>query len=146
MTVKCQCNVKEEIDIEEKPPIFSQIVKNSFADSNFGVIRCFNKVFCLTDKINNIGFWISIIIISIHIPLFIIFFIYKLNSIKVFIFKEMEKNNYIDKNNYPPKIKTKNSLKSYSKNIHKTENIEVIIPNKIQYEVNSNNSKINRIK
>ena len=146
LTVKCQCNVKEEIDIEEKPPIFSQIVKNSFADSNFGVIRCFNKVFCLTDKINNIGFWISIIIISLHIVLFIIFFIYKLNSIKVFIFKEIEKNNYIDKNNYPPKIKTKNSLKSYSKNIHKTENIEVIIPNKIQYEVNSNNSKIKRIK
>ena len=147
-TVKCQCKVKEKIDVEVKPPVFSQIIKNSFIDSNFGVIKCFNKVFSFSDKINNLGFWISIIIFSLHIPLFITFFIYRIKSIKDFIFKEMEKNNYINKINYPPKIKVENYDNNDLKNIYKNENKESLKLDKIILnEVNSNRiSKIKRNK
>lgn len=155
MRVKCQCHVKAKVYVEEKPPVFFKIVKNSLADSNFGIIKCFHQVFSFSNKIGNCGFWVSLIIIGLHIPLFITFFIYRLKSIKNFIFKEMQKHNYINKSNHhhPPKIKIKNyDSGELSKSSVKNENDEMMKTNRIYSEVNSSqklkirNKKMNSIK
>ena len=95
MTVKCECKVKNEIKTEIKPPIFHQIILNAFKDSNFGVILCYKLVFNLSNIFKNVGFLISLIIFVLHIPLYILYFIYKIKSVKYFVFEEMKKNNYI---------------------------------------------------
>ena len=164
MRVKCQCHVKQKVIIDEKPPIFFKIIKNSFVDSNFGVIKCFHQVFSFDNKFKNCGFWVSLVIFGLHIPLFIIFFIYRLKSVKDFIYKEMEKNNYINKVNqhHPPKIKFKNyESGELSKSSVKNENDEIMKTNRIYSDVNSseklkiktkknnnnkNNKKMNSIK
>ena len=99
MYVKCKCPVKTEIDLEVKPPTFYDIILDSFKDSNFGVIICYKEVFNLKNKLKNCGFLISLIILILHIPLFIIYFIYKLKSVENFVFEEMKKNNYLNQNN-----------------------------------------------
>jgi hypothetical protein len=148
MRVKCQCQVKQNVIIDEKPPIFFKIVKNSFLDSNFGVIKCFHQVFSFTNKFRNCGFWVSLIIFGIHIPLFIIFFIYRLKSVKDFIYKEMQKHNYINKvhHHHPPKIKFRfNESGELSKSTFKYENDETVKANRIidsnQKLKNKNNKK-----
>ena len=140
MRVKCQCQVKQKVMIDEKPPIFYKIIKNSFVDSNFGVIKCFHQVFSFANKFKNCGFWVTLIIFGLHIPLFIIFFIYRLKSVKNFIFKEMQKHNYINKANkhHPPKIKFKNCDSSeLSKSSVKNENDDMMKTNRIYSDLNS---------
>ena len=110
MTVKCSCNVKTEITVEVSEPVFGTIIEDSFKDSNFGVILCYNLVFNLDSKKNNIGFWIILFFILCNIILFILFFIYGIKSIKIFIYKEMKKNNYIAK--IEPSSPLKKSQKS----------------------------------
>ena len=106
MSVKCTCQVKTEINIERKPPVFYEIILNTFKDSNFGVLECFRQVFGFSNKLKNYGFLISLIIIILHIPLFIIYFIYKIKSVKDFVIKEMEKNNYLNKIDLKPNSQT----------------------------------------
>ena len=134
MRVKCQCQVKTEVIADEKPPFFFKIIENSFIDSNFGVIKCFYQVFNFSNKTKNCGFWASVLIVGFHIPLFIIFFIYGLKSVKDFIFKEMKRNDYINKasKNHPPKIKFKNYERDDS---IKKENDEMPKTNRIITEV-----------
>ena len=155
MSVKCQCHVKSKIMIDDKPPFFLKIVKNSFADSNFGVIKCFHQVFNFSNKFKNCGFWVSLVIFGLHIPLFIIFFINRLKAVKDFIFKEMKKHDYINKTskNHPPKIKFKNSESGdLSKSSVKNVNDETVKTNRINSDINSNQklkikkSKIKNIK
>ena len=52
-----------------------------------------------------------------HIPLYIYYFIYKIKSIKLFIYKEMQKNNYLSKAMMIPPIKNKNKNITFSKKI-----------------------------
>ena len=144
MRVKCQCQVKQNVVIDEKPPIFFKIVKNSFLDSNFGVIKCFHQVFSFDNKFKNCGFWVTLIIFGLHIPLFIIFFIFRLKSVKDFIYKEMQKHNYINNvdhhrhHHHPPKIKCKNyDSGELSKNSFKNENDENMKTNRIYSDINS---------
>jgi hypothetical protein len=60
-----------------------------------------------------IGFFILIILIIINIFLLIYYFIYGINSIKIFIFKEMEKYNFISIINQPIKKKKIKNKKKY---------------------------------
>ena len=126
LSVQCKCKIKTEINVDVNPPVFREIIANSFKDSNFGVIKCFNQVFKLSNKLTNAGFMIALIIILLHIPLFIIYFYQKLKSVQDFVFKEMEKNNYLNKMNNDGKstIRTEINETIISKNdeMEKDEN------------------------
>ena len=102
-TVTCTCNVKTELNIKTKMPVFYKIMENSFKDSNFEVVKCFRLAFKFSNKMHNTGFWISIIIFALHIPLFIIYFIFKTKKVKKFVYDEMRKKNYIVEIKFPPK-------------------------------------------
>ena len=95
MYIRCSCQVKEEINFEPSKPVFAKVVKETFENSNFGVIRCFAIVFNLNNKVNNIGYFLFLIIILVHLPLFIYYFIYGTQSIISFVYKDMNKYNYI---------------------------------------------------
>ena len=127
LSVQCKCKIKTQINVDLKPPAFHKVIANSFKDSNFGVIKCFNQVFKLSNKLKNAGFMIALIILLLHIPLFIIYFIQKIKSVKEFIFKEMEKNNYLNEmNNVNSNVKAENNETIISINddeIKKSQNI-----------------------
>ena len=113
MTIICSCLIKTEINVKVSEPVFRTIIEDSFKDSNFGVILCYNVVFNLDYK-RNIGFWIFLCLIFCNIILFIIYFIYGINPIKLYVFQEMRKNNYILKiDPSPPLRKSKKKYKTY---------------------------------
>ena len=122
MTVSCYCLVKTEVNIKVEPPKFKKVVKDTFKDSNFGVIKCYKLVFNFKNKKSNIGFWIFLFFVIFHIPLFIYYFIFKIKSIKDFVFREMVKNNYLEKKMNPPK-----SLKNMENSNKKIINLETNI-------------------
>ena len=97
MTVICSCQVKNEINVEIAEPVFGTIIQDAFKDSNFGVLLCYNLVFSLDYKTKNIGFWISLSLIIINIILIVVYSIYGIKSIKIYVYSEMRKNNYIVK-------------------------------------------------
>ena len=105
MSVTCSCKVKTEINTEISELKLGKIVQTTFQDSNLGVIRCYNLVFSLKNKLHNYGFFISLFFFIIHIICYIYYFIKGIKSIVIFVFKEMEKNNYITKVYYPNKKK-----------------------------------------
>ena len=92
--VTCKCSVKTNANTEIEKPKLDQIIRDSFTDSNLGVIKCYNLVFSMNNKIKNIGFCIFTFLIFIHIPLFIYYFIFNISSIRTFIFAEMNKYHY----------------------------------------------------
>ena len=93
--VTCQCSVKTKTNITEKPFRLDTIIRKSFEDSNIAVMKCYNLVFSLKNKSRNIGFWIFTILIALHIPNFIYYFIYNIVPIRKFIFNEMSKFHYL---------------------------------------------------
>ena len=105
MSVACSCQIKTEINTEISPPVFSEIVQDTFKDSNFGVIRCYELVFNFTNKLHNIGFLLFLFFIIIHIICFILYFISGIKPIILFVYKEMENNNYLVRINNPKKSK-----------------------------------------
>ena len=105
MIITCSCQVKIEINTKVTEPDFKTVFKDTFTESNFGVIKCFNLVFNLKNKKHNIGFMIFSVFILFHIICFIYYFIYGIKSIILFVYKEMDKNNYLPKINSPKKKK-----------------------------------------
>jgi hypothetical protein len=74
LTITCNCLVKTEIKTEIELPNYNEIVFDILQKSTFGVVKCYNLVFNLNKK-NNIGFWIFLFFLIIHLP-FIIHFLY----------------------------------------------------------------------
>jgi hypothetical protein len=103
MSVTCSCDVKLEINVEVSEPAFATIIEDSFKDSNFGVIFCYNLVFSLGYKLENIGFLLFLILVIIHIILFLSYFCKGINPIITYVHQEMQKYNYITKYFFPPK-------------------------------------------
>ena len=102
-TVSCICSIKKEVSTEYPPPRLDQIIRDTFEDSNVAVIKCYNLVFSLKNKLKNAGFWIFTILVFLHFPFFIYYFIYNISSIKKYIFVEMNKFNYWCQIINPPK-------------------------------------------
>ena len=102
----CECSIKHNIEPEVKPPSLNKVIKDSFEDSNLAVIKCYNLVFNFKIKEGNIGFWIFSVLIFLHIPLFIFYFIKNIYPVKKFIITEMSKFHYW-KNLFNPKKKKK---------------------------------------
>ena len=123
-TILCDCKVKSNISTNE-----TQLNIEQFDDikieSNFGLIKCYELVFSLKGKLNNIGFWIFLVLVTAHIPFLFIFFRKGLKPVKEYLLKEMEEYGYIKgkkktKVNPPPKNK-KNRINSQNK-CSKTKN------------------------
>ena len=103
MTIECNCKIKSNITLEVETISFVDAISTTFKESNIGVIKCYKLVFNFSNKINNIGFWVMLILIILHIPCIIIYFIFNEKPIKNFVFNEMKKNQYIINNNNPTK-------------------------------------------
>ena len=106
MSVICSCKVKTEISTELTEPTFGKIIEKTFKDSNFGVVRCYNLVINLKNKLNNYGFLIYLLLIIAHLICFIYYFIKGIKPISIFVFREMEKYHYIAKIHNPKKKKS----------------------------------------
>ena len=105
MLITCSCQVKVEISTKVTEPDFKTVFQDTFIDSNFGVIKCYNLVFSLKNKKHNIGFIIFFVFILFHMICFIYYFVFNIKSIILFVYKEMDKHNYLTKTNSPKKKK-----------------------------------------
>ena len=161
-TILCYCKVKSNLSIDESQLNFEQF-DDIEIESNFGLIKCYELVFSLEGKLNNIGFWIFLFLVIVHIPLLFSFFHKGLKPVKEYLFKEMKEYGYIKekktKDNAPPKNK-KNKIEKKSKisktkdNTSSVNNFEVSdrqIINEINYAAKSkrkekkNGSEIKKI-
>ena len=144
MSITCSCHVKTELNLEVSKPVFGKIVEDTFKNSNFGVIKCYSLVFDFKIKQNNIGFWIFLIFVLIHISCFIYYFIYGMKSLRIFVYKEMYKFKFFinlsAETSFPNKrnIKKK-TLNSNGLHLDKIDN-KVYEINKLE-EVSSSSSK-----
>ena len=109
MSIVCSCSVKTEIETELEEPTFHNIFFGIFEDSTFGVVKCYKLVFNLNKK-DNIGFWMFLFFIILHIPFIINYIIFKDKSVKKYMKKEMIKYHYIDKLVNPLKKKSKSII------------------------------------
>ena len=146
MTIICDCKVKNNIttDIENIDLIkYEEVYKSSM----FEIIKCYNLVFCLKNKLNNIGFWIFTILVLTHIILLIIYYYNGIKPIKKYIMKEMIEYGYLKKiknkkenkkDNKNKKDKKKDKTKNNNKRL---DDKKLSIKNK---KIGKNESKINK--
>ena len=94
--ISCNCSVKTNLNTEEANFKLEQLkdVEKSMA---FEIIKCYNLAFSWKNKLKNIGFWIFLFFVFLHIPLLIIYFNKGIKPIKNYIINEMADNGYIKK-------------------------------------------------
>ena len=107
MLITCSCEIKTEIETQKPDLKFDKIYLDLFSETTLGVIKCFNLVFNLKNKLNNIGFIIFSLLICFHIPIIFHYIIYGILPINKYIFNEMKKFNYLPQINSPLKKKDK---------------------------------------
>ena len=120
MTVVCSCEIKTEVNTQVSEPKFSTMIEDTFENSNFGVIKCYKLVFNLKNKNQNIGFVLFLIFFISNIICIIMYLFTGIGSIKLFVYKEMEKNNYLLRKSNPKK---KKFSEKYSKSTILSSNI-----------------------
>ena len=100
MSVLCDCNIKTNISTNRTS---LNIIKfnDINIDSNFGLIKCYNLVFSFKGKLNNVGFFIFLILFFANITIIISIFYKGIKPIKDYLIDEMTKYGYISnfKNN-----------------------------------------------
>ena len=139
MKANCDCQVKFEINHEFDGGDLVLPIKTAFLDSNFGVVKCYKLVFSLRGKIENIGFWLFLLILLIHIPLYIFYFKNGINPIKIYISNEMKNNDYEVKN-----------LKRDSISIYSTKKLKINNNNNINdtpdntFSINKDSPRVRR--
>ena len=93
--ISCNCKVKSNISEKDNNLYLKQFNEINI-DSNFGLIKCYKKVFSLKDKLNNSGFLIFSLLGTIQISLISIIIYKGIKPIKEYIFNEMKNNGYIE--------------------------------------------------
>ena len=90
-TVSCSCNVTSEDsdDDDDTASNLKSIFLSLFSDSTIGVIQCYKNVFTYSKK-SNIGFWIFLVLVIGHIPLYVWFFMKGNSKIKSYIIGERD--------------------------------------------------------
>ena len=160
MRILCNCQVKTRINTEIEEPTYNKIILDVFKDTQIWVIKCYKLVFNLNKK-NNIGFWIFLILISIHLPFIINYIIFKDKLLKIYIKekiiifknfkifnplkkKNLEKGKEIYKKNYILGMKYLKDInyKSYGK-LNDSSITRRRINNNISLKNNSNSLKSN---
>ena len=141
LLITCICPVRNVISSKIRPLRFDYILLDLLTNSSLGVIKCYNLVFNLNNKNDNIGFIILLLLLGLHIPIFIHYFKYTIIPVIKYILTEMKKYNYIAKFYNP--IKKRNSKKNStnSKEIYKGKSTSnnFIKSNQL---INSNNNII----
>ena len=96
-TISCSCSVADsdsDDDDDDETVNLKSIILSLFSDSTIGVVQCYKRVF-QDDKTSNIGFWVFLVIIIAHIPLYFQFFKNGNSNTNNYINKEMEKYHYL---------------------------------------------------
>ena len=137
--VSCNCSVKIIANADFEKPKLATIIRDSFTDSNIGVMKCYNLVFNFKNKINNIGFCIFTILVISHIPLFIYYFIFNIIPIRIYIFSEMTKFHY-SYNVINPVKRDKNYNKKKNIKIINNSKDKKILNNEIKISTNVGNN------
>ena len=161
MYSSCNCIVKQEVSSEVKKGNFKTYLLATFLESNFGVVKCYNLVFSLKGKLKNAGFWIILIMLILHIPIYIFYCIKGISNILEYISKEMDSKGYISNNNLNNVIDNANlsinqKTGTEKKTLKKNRSSQTVItlnqnknnnPPKKQYEYfyTSNNENKNKI-
>jgi hypothetical protein len=83
-SVTCICEIKTEFNTYISPPFFSTIIKDIFKDSNIRILKCLHLIFGFKYSLNNVGFWIFLVFVTCHIPLYIHYCIKGITSILVY--------------------------------------------------------------
>ena len=92
--VSCTCPVDtSDSDSDDDSVNLKSIILSVFSDSTIGVVQCYNRVF--SSKNDNIGFWVFLVIVIAHIPLYVWFFLKGNSQIKDYIDEEMKKYHYL---------------------------------------------------
>ena len=115
MIIKCKCHVKKSISSTIEKLTFDHILLDLISNSSIGVVKCYDLVFNFKTKLENMGFWILLIIFLIHMSFIIHYFIYGITPIKKFIVNEMKKYNYLNNFSNPQK-KLKSDIYNISNN------------------------------
>ena len=140
--ISCNCKVKSNISEKETTLNIKKFDEINI-DSNFGLIKCYKKVFSLKDKFNNYGFWIFSVLSMIQFSLISIILYKGINPIKEFIINEMKIYGYIEM----PKLNKNDVLNMNRKNNKKTNmNKNVNSPPKNNNLKIKGNSSIRNIK
>ena len=120
--IACDCKVKQNITSNITKNIYTQLTDIK-KPSVFAIIKCYQLVFSLKNKLNNYGFIIFSILLLAHIPLFILYFYKGIKPIREYLAKEMSKNGYIKKNEITAFIEGNNiDIKKLDKKTKKNKN------------------------
>ena len=122
--ISCDCKVKSTVTTDISSLNLEEAEGSS---TNFEVIKCYNLVFSLEGKLNNIGFWILSFLVLAHFPILFYYFKKGVKPVKDYILKEMEEYGYIKENK---QIKNKKFKNSENNNLKKTSKHKKKIKNK----------------
>ena len=128
--ISCDCKIKTNLSVEE-PSLNLKQFDEIEIESNFGLIKCYHLVFSWVGKLNNIGFWIFLILVFIHIPCIFIHFYKGIKPIQEYLQNEMKNYGYIK----IPELKKKKSKGLHSP-LKKQKGIKKI----------NDNSSVNKLK
>ena len=136
-TISCLCKVKSNMSINDTYLNIKKFDEINI-DSNYGIIKCYNLVFSFNNKLKNIGFWIFLVLLFLHISMITKYFYNGMETIKEYILKEMVTNGYLKKQDI-----NDNLNKKQKKNLRKKS---FIVSPPLKKNINNNHNKINKIK
>ena len=137
--VKCECQVKNEININNEKKVDKDSFFSNFIDedtfSNIKVLKCFKLVFSKEGQSNNIGSYIFLILIFSLIVLSVIYRIYQIRNIMRILRKIIKVENYTERkneniNNINNNIKDNINFNDNTNNYNKPNDNTSIITNK----------------
>ena len=118
LTVECDCTVTKNFTINLNSSNLNEFNEISLFDSNIGVIKCYNLVFSLKGKNNNIGFWIFTFLLLANIIVLGLYFYKGIKPIMQYMYNEMVFYGYLNKNDrmfFEEKKKVCNPIKKKKK-------------------------------
>ena len=65
--ILCSCSIKTNISTEEESPNIVEMIKTSFENTNFAIVKCYNIILDFKNLTSNIGFWFVIILLFSHV-------------------------------------------------------------------------------
>ena len=95
-SITCDCKIQGNISAVTTPLTFDTGKETSFFDSNIGVSRCYNLVFSLNNKSDNLGFIIFCFLILIYFIAIIVQIKKGIKKVSDFLYNEMIKYGYIE--------------------------------------------------
>ena len=119
--ITCNCIMNENISTELRPIHYEDFEDVSLFDSNIDIFQCYNLVFSFNNKKDNIGFWIFSFLLIFYIVSICFYFYKGIQPTMKYVFNEMVKYGYLNKDDKMFLDKDKNKeLKSNKSTKKKT--------------------------